>query len=158
MEERELSSLELAYGLSIESYKLAQERFFHLDNNLQVVMTMALQVTLIFPLAVGAFGLELEPISMFLAIATFVILMGFGFYARFFSAGLATIDSRALLQKYLDKSPNDFREDVIHFSGEHFTGSSTAANNKEAWLNAMCLLFAFEIVFLCASLALPGLV
>ena len=119
--------IELAYQLSIESHKLTQERFIQIDNGIQSVMAMAIQIFLIFPIAVGALDLDVAMRAVVWATYAFLLLLGLGIYARFFARGFASIDPYELYGKYEDKPAQEFMRDVIYSARSRFGKNSDAA-------------------------------
>ncbi len=143
----EQNSLDLAYELSVKSYDRSLSRILSLDGCLQIFMTYAATITLVFAIVIG--NLKGYWAWYIAAFVCFFLVMVVGVRGRLFVGGMSDIDPAVLQKRYIDSPPDKFKRAIVRFSGEHFDKNTELARRKRVsalWVARLLLVETFLFV------------
>ncbi len=150
----EQNSVDLAYELAVKSYDRSLSRILSLDSCLQIFMTYAATITLVFAIIVG--NLKGDWAWYIVAFGCFFLVMVVGIRGRLFVGGMSDIDPAVLQDAYIDSSPDKFKRAIVRFSGEHFDKNTELAIRKRGVAKWVALLLLIETFLFVLFLFLLG--
>lgn len=145
-------SVDLAYRFAVDSYDISWKRWDAIDARLHGLMSLAVALTLAIPATFKIRGLALNAIWIYLILATFVMLVGVGSYARLMGS-LKVIEPSVLYDKFLHFSDWEFKKNLIYWAGVHYDFNRRMIYKKWRLTIIVTCLFGLEVVWV-ALLAL----
>ena len=141
----DLPSVEVVYPLALAAYDTAVKRFDSLDGKLNTLLTLAVTISLVVPVAANAKHVSFHSKWFVAAALAFVSGIAIATVARL-SGALMLLDPKVIYDSYLDCDPWDFKRRTIYWSGEHFRHNQKLINRNGTLAAVAAILFALEVV------------
>ena len=141
-------SVGLAYEATKSSYDVMVERFDAANSRIQNILTWAVGITAIIPIfAKGISGNSNFTSPWFIsALSTFLALLVVGIVAHRMG-GIKLISPEIIYNKYLSHSEEQFKREMIYWSGQHFNTNQQFINKKSLCVDVMTILLGAEVIF-----------
>ncbi len=145
-------SVDLAYEFVAPSYDWAQRRFESIERRIHTFLAFTATLTLGVPVLVTtAVDNANFAAGWFIAgmICAAIILM-LGMAAKILSSisGFHLLDPDSLYKDWLRISEREFKENTVHWAGEHFKKNATLIHKMGLMLGGMHILFSAEVILL----------
>jgi len=147
-DESECPSLDLAYAFIQPSYDVMSTRFDSANARIQNILTWAIGITAAMPLfaQIVKSTVNIQSIWFFLALGSFAATVILGIIAQR-TGGVKLIDPKALDEHYVSLSKQEFRKNMLYWSGQHFDTNAKTIQTKSLFIDIMTILLGLEIVF-----------
>jgi len=148
--EKTFPSVELAYGIAVNSYDGLVKRLDWIDGRIQTMVAFFVSITAAVPVLAAAKGISFHSRWFYLAIALMSLATGFACKARL-SGDVTLLDPNKLnTDRWLCLSEWEFQNYVIQAAALAFVANKNLITTKWRWS------VAISIVFLLGSLCLVG--
>ena len=146
----EYPSLPLAYEFVLPSYDWALRRLQAVERRVENLLALITTVTLFFPVIAtriteGVSSWDYVTVPGVIAGALFLSAVGVGIYARQYK-GIELIFLDEVYDNHLKKSPDEFKRDFLHYSGQIFRENTQIIKDKSDCADLIAVVFGLEVV------------
>ena len=139
-------AVQWAYDFVLPSYNWALQRFDAVQGRIQATVTVSIALMGAIP-AFAETPRDFSSHYFVLALAYFVVLLGYTIYARI-SGSVTLIHPGELYNNFLDLEEWDFKQSMIFYAAENYEANRDGVKRKWALLNCMVILFLLQTGFL----------
>jgi hypothetical protein len=145
-DEAQFPSVELAYEFVKPSYDWMLSRLEAINTKIQGLLTFATTLTVAMPIFAKAIFDDVDYNSWWFygAIIGYVLLTVIGIWG-IRKGNIRLVHPKNLYDKWLDKSPWEFKKDTIYFAGEDFEDNKKIIEGKSLCRDIMTILLLVEI-------------
>ena len=150
-QEKEVTGVDLAYGLVQSSYEWAVVRLNAVENRIQVLMVFSASFVLTAPALVAATGntISLGSYWFYFALGLAVLNLIIGTVTRAFG-GIRLLALNKIANEWLSLSSEWFMLYAVEAAAEHFEANLKVVNRKGQTIILMTILFLLETLLLAA--------